>query len=147
PGPARPPPPPRDRGPPRRLVRAPRRRADRRAHPRGPRATRPRPRPNRAPEPAMTPEQLADLVARITDPGADPDRVAAARAAAERWATRAKPPGSLGRLEDVAVRLAGITGACPPAVPGAPAVLVFAADHGVVADGASAWPSEITGFM
>jgi nicotinate-nucleotide--dimethylbenzimidazole phosphoribosyltransferase len=95
----------------------------------------------------MTPEQLGDLVARITDPGADPDRVAAARAAAERWATRAKPPGSLGRLEDVAVRLAGITGACPPAVPGAPAVLVFAGDHGVVADGASAWPSEITGFM
>ena len=38
-------------------------------------------------------------------------------------------------VEDVAVRLAGITGACPPAVPGAPAVLVFAADHGVVADG------------
>src|SRR5690606_8826655 len=42
---------------------------------------------------------------------------------------------------------AGITGACPPAVPDQPAVIVFAGDHGVVADGASAWPSEITGAM
>ncbi len=95
----------------------------------------------------MTPEQLTDLAARITDPAGDPDRRAAADAAAERWSTRAKPPGSLGRLEDVAIRLAGITGTCPPPVPGSPAVLVFAGDHGVVADGASAWPSEITGFM
>ena len=95
----------------------------------------------------MTPQQLTDLVAQITDPADDPERRAAAEAAAERWATRAKPPGSLGRLEDVAVRLAGITGTCPPPVPGSPAVVVFAGDHGVVADGASAWPSEITGFM
>src|SRR5690606_37804914 len=43
--------------------------------------------------------------------------------------------------------IAGITGACPPAVPDQPAVIVFAGDHGVVADGASAWPSEITGAM
>ena len=46
-----------------------------------------------------------------------------------------KPRGSLGVLEDVSVRLAGITGTCPPAVPAAPAVAVFAADHGVHAAG------------
>jgi len=90
---------------------------------------------------------LDDLVARIADPATDPGRAGAARAAAARWAGRAKPPGALGRLEDVAVRLAAITGACPPAVPASPAVLVFAGDHGVAADGASAWPSEVTGAM
>ncbi|MFP5323050.1 MAG: nicotinate-nucleotide--dimethylbenzimidazole phosphoribosyltransferase [Acidimicrobiia bacterium] len=90
---------------------------------------------------------LDDLRARITDPSTDPDRADAAAAAAQRWDGRAKPPGALGRLEDLAVRVAAITGRCPPAVPSAPAVLVFAGDHGVVADGASAWPSEVTGAM
>jgi nicotinate-nucleotide--dimethylbenzimidazole phosphoribosyltransferase len=90
---------------------------------------------------------LDDLRARITDPSTDPDRAAAGAAAAKRWDGRAKPPGALGRLEDLAVRMAAITGRCPPAVPSAPAVLVFAGDHGVVADGASAWPSEVTGAM
>ena len=64
-----------------------------------------------------------------------------------RWATRAMPPGALGRLQDLAVHLAGIAGVCPPPVPRRPAVVVFAGDHGVVADGASAWPSEITAAM
>ncbi|MGH1502308.1 MAG: nicotinate-nucleotide--dimethylbenzimidazole phosphoribosyltransferase [Acidimicrobiales bacterium] len=72
---------------------------------------------------------------------------AAMSAAADRWATRAKPPGSLGRLEALAVHLAGVTGEVPPAVPQHPALAVFAGDHGVVADGASAWPSEITAAM
>jgi len=74
----------------------------------------------------------------------DADAMAAAQA---RWASRAKPPGSLGQLEDLAVQLAGITGTCPPPVIEHPAVVVFAGDHGVVADGASAWPSDITGLM
>lgn len=90
---------------------------------------------------------LADLRRRITAPTDDPDRSGAASRAEERWGTRAKPPGSLGRLEAVAIRIAGVTGACPPTVPGQPAVVVFAGDHGVVADGASAWPSEVTGAM
>jgi len=77
-------------------------------------------------------------------PALDNDAMDAAR---HRWATRAKPPGALGRLEDLAIHLAGITGRCPPPVPAAPAVIVFAGDHGVVADGASAWPSEITAAM
>ena len=72
---------------------------------------------------------------------------AAVEAAQARWATRAKPPGSLGQLEDVAVRLSGICGQCPPPIVARPAVVVFAGDHGVVADGASAWPSDITGLM
>lgn len=72
---------------------------------------------------------------------------AAMGAARRRWSTRVKPPGSLGVIEDVAVQLAGIAGCCPPPVPGRPQVAVFAGDHGVVADGASAWPSEVTGFM
>ena len=71
-----------------------------------------------------------------TSPGLDQ---AAMSAAADRWATRAKPPGSLGRLEALAVHLAGVTGEVPPAVPQHPALVVFAGDHGVVADGASAW--------
>lgn len=74
----------------------------------------------------------------------DEDAMARARA---RWETRAKPPGALGRLEGVAVHLAGITGQCPPPTPHRPAVAVFAADHGVVASGASAWPVEITVAM
>lgn len=64
-----------------------------------------------------------------------------------RWASRAMPPGALGRLQEVAVHLAGIVGACPPPAPRKPVVVVFAGDHGVVADGASAWPSEITAAM
>jgi nicotinate-nucleotide--dimethylbenzimidazole phosphoribosyltransferase len=36
---------------------------------------------------------------------------------------------------------------CPPPAPDKPVVVVFAGDHGVVADGASAWPSEITAAM
>lgn len=67
--------------------------------------------------------------------------------ARRRWTTRAKPPGSLGRLEPIAVQLAGIAGVTPPPVPSAPAIAVFAGDHGVVSDGASAWPSEITAAM
>jgi nicotinate-nucleotide--dimethylbenzimidazole phosphoribosyltransferase len=95
----------------------------------------------------MNHEQLSELCSQIVDPADDADRARAAQQASDRWASRAKPPGSLGRLEDVAVRLAAITGSCPPAVPARPAVVVFAGDHGVVADGASAWPSEITGAM
>ncbi|MGF1596426.1 MAG: nicotinate-nucleotide--dimethylbenzimidazole phosphoribosyltransferase [Acidimicrobiales bacterium] len=79
-------------------------------------------------------------------PAPDLDGVAMA-AARRRWACRAKPPGALGVLEDLAVHLAGIAGRCPPPVPRRPVVAVFAADHGVVADGASAWPSAITGAM
>src|SRR4051794_41728392 len=58
-----------------------------------------------------------------------------------------KPPGSLGVLEDVAAQLAGIAGACPAPVPFPAAVAVFAADHGVHAQGVTPWPQEVTAQM
>lgn len=70
--------------------------------------------------------------------------MAAARARHDRLT---KPPGSLGRLEDIGVQLAGIAGACPPPPPSPAAVAVFAADHGVVAEGVTAWPVEVTAQM
>ncbi|MCY3952669.1 MAG: nicotinate-nucleotide--dimethylbenzimidazole phosphoribosyltransferase [bacterium] len=80
-------------------------------------------------------------------PPAAPLDAAAMAAARRRWASRAEPPGALGRLEDLAVHLAGVTGRCPPPVPASPAVAVFAGDHGVVAHGASAWPQAVTAAM
>ena len=58
-----------------------------------------------------------------------------------------KPPGSLGRLEDVAVRLSAIARQVPPPVPEPVTIAVFAADHGVVTEGISAWPQEVTAQM
>jgi nicotinate-nucleotide--dimethylbenzimidazole phosphoribosyltransferase len=71
------------------------------------------------------------------------DVVAAARAAMDE---KTKPLGSLGRLETVAVRLAAIQGTPAPGVPRA-RVVVFAADHGVAADGVSAYPPQVTAEM
>lgn len=58
-----------------------------------------------------------------------------------------KPRGSLGVLEDVPVQLAGLAGSCPPPVPQPAAVAVFAADHGVHAQGVTPWPQEVTAQM
>ena len=85
---------------------------------------------------------LADLLASI-DP-LDEQAMAAAR---ERQAQLTKPPGALGVLEDVSVRLSGIQRACPPAAMSRPAVAVFAGDHGVHAQGVTPWPQEVTGAM
>lgn len=72
----------------------------------------------------------------------------AARAAAtERLDRMTKPRGSLGAVEDLAITLAGIAGACPPPLPEPAAVAVFAADHGVHARGVSPWPQEVTAQM
>ena len=57
-----------------------------------------------------------------------------------------KPPGSLGRLEELAVWLAGVQGAAHPVV-SERAVLVAAADHGVTAEGVSVYPPEVTAQM
>ncbi|HEY7134185.1 MAG TPA: nicotinate-nucleotide--dimethylbenzimidazole phosphoribosyltransferase [Acidimicrobiia bacterium] len=71
-----------------------------------------------------------------------------ARAAAlARQAQLTKPAGSLGRLEEIGVLLAAITGRCPPPIPARPAVGVFAGDHGVVASGVTPWPQDITASM
>ena len=58
-----------------------------------------------------------------------------------------KPRGALGRVEDLAVALAGIAGQCPPPLPEPAAVAVFAGDHGVHAQGVTPWPQEVTAQM
>lgn len=60
--------------------------------------------------------------------------------------TLTKPPGSLGALEDLAIQLSTITGALKSSV-APPAVTVFAADHGVAAEGVSAFPQAVTAQM
>jgi nicotinate-nucleotide--dimethylbenzimidazole phosphoribosyltransferase len=59
---------------------------------------------------------------------------------------KTKPRGSLGRLEELAVRIAAITGELDPR-PLAPVIVVAAADHGVAAEGVSAYPQEVTRQM
>jgi nicotinate-nucleotide--dimethylbenzimidazole phosphoribosyltransferase len=71
---------------------------------------------------------------------------AARREAEDLLARLTKPAGSLGALEELAVRLAGIERRCPPA-PWPGAIAVFAADHGVVASGVTPWPQEVTAQM
>ena len=66
----------------------------------------------------------------------------AARDARRHLDTLTKPPGSLGRLEELATRLAALTGA-PPHV-AQPVIFTFAADHGVAAEGVSAYPPSVT---
>ncbi len=58
-----------------------------------------------------------------------------------------KPAGSLGRLEDLGLQLAGIYRSCPPPIPRRPMVVVAAGDHGVLAEGVSPWPQEVTAQM
>lgn len=74
-----------------------------------------------------------------------PDTAAAGRAQA-RLDRLTKPPGSLGKLEDLIVRLASITGQERPRFEH-PAVLLAAADHGVVAEGVSPYPQVVTAQM
>jgi len=74
------------------------------------------------------------------------DEVAMAEARA-RQDRLTKPRGALGRLEDLSVQLAGIAGVCPPPVPSPAAVAVFVADHGVVTEGVTPWPQEVTAQM
>jgi nicotinate-nucleotide--dimethylbenzimidazole phosphoribosyltransferase len=69
----------------------------------------------------------------------------AAGAARARQAELVKPPGALGRLEELAIWLAGCTGEARPRVRAR--VVVAAADHGVAARGVSAYPSSVTRAM
>jgi nicotinate-nucleotide--dimethylbenzimidazole phosphoribosyltransferase len=73
------------------------------------------------------------------------DDVAAA-AAADRNAVLTKPPGSRGRLEEIAIWLARWQGRNPPRLDRIE-VLVFAGNHGVVAQGVSAFPADVTTQM
>jgi len=87
---------------------------------------------------------FADLEACCLDlPAGD---CAAAEAVAGREASLTKPPGSLGRLEDVVAWLARWQGRSPPRLERVD-ILVFAGNHGVTAQGVSAYPAEVTAQM
>ena len=66
--------------------------------------------------------------------------------AAARQATLTKPPGSLGQLEELSIRLAGMLGTEQPRI-GGEAIVIAAADHGVVAQGVTAYPQDVTAQM
>jgi nicotinate-nucleotide--dimethylbenzimidazole phosphoribosyltransferase len=96
------------------------------------------PRPDRT-ESVASVASVASVTARFDDD-------AASRARAHH-ATLTKPAGSLGRLEELAVWLAGVRGAFPVDVPERAALLVFAADHGVAREAVSAYGSHVTAAM
>jgi nicotinate-nucleotide--dimethylbenzimidazole phosphoribosyltransferase len=67
-------------------------------------------------------------------------------AAQDRQATLTKPPGSLGQLEAIAIRLAALQGTPRPALDRV-RITLFAGDHGVAAEGVSAFPQAVTAEM
>ena len=81
---------------------------------------------------------LSEPVAKLHD--------TALRAAEERQAILTKPPGALGQLEDIAVRLSTMQGTESPCVDQV-SIAVFVGDHGVVTEGISAFPQTVTGEM
>lgn len=84
---------------------------------------------------------IAEFRALLHDlPAADAE---AREGAAARNAQLTKPPGALGRLEDLALWYAGWRGDARPRM-AHPQVIVFAGNHGVVAQGVSAFPPEVT---
>jgi nicotinate-nucleotide--dimethylbenzimidazole phosphoribosyltransferase len=86
------------------------------------------------------PSRLSRLVRAV----APPDE-AAGVAIQRHLDSLTKPPGSLGRLEEIAWRLAVIRGGVPRVEQ--PVIFTFAADHGVVAEGVSAYPQVVTAQM
>ncbi|MFG2912491.1 nicotinate-nucleotide--dimethylbenzimidazole phosphoribosyltransferase [Kitasatospora sp. NPDC048298] len=73
-----------------------------------------------------------------------------AKALGEAWDRQkrmTKPAGSLGMLEIISAQLCGLSRKCPPPIPEPACVAVFAADHGVHAQGVSPWPQEVTAQM
>ena len=86
------------------------------------------------------PHRLEQLIARI-----GPADERARRAAQQGFDAKTKPRGSLGRLEQIGCRMAAIGGSVPEHL--RPAVVVAAADHGVAAEGVSAYPQEVTAQM
>ena len=85
--------------------------------------------------------ELQKLLDRIASPDAS-----AGLHAQRRLDELTKPAGSLGRLEELARRLAEISGVCPPVIAD-PVIFTLAADHGVAAEGVSAYPQIVTTQM
>jgi nicotinate-nucleotide--dimethylbenzimidazole phosphoribosyltransferase len=84
--------------------------------------------------------ELARLLSAIAPPARDGEEEAR-----RHLDSLTKPPASLGRLEEIALRLA-VLGGRPPSVRH-PVIFTFAADHGVVAEGVSAYPQVVTAQM
>ena len=80
-------------------------------------------------------------------PAVVPPASEAAAAARARQNTLTKPPGALGRLEDLSVWLSSCQNLCPPRQFDRARVVVFAGDHGVARSGVSAFPPEVTAQM
>jgi nicotinate-nucleotide--dimethylbenzimidazole phosphoribosyltransferase len=93
----------------------------------------------------MTADAALDYLTTLGEVIVPLDQDAMARARA-RQALLTKPPGSLGRLEEIAIQVAGMTGVERPSV-ARRAVVVMAADHGVTSEGVSAYPAEVTAQM
>lgn len=73
-----------------------------------------------------------------------------AKALGEAWERQkrmTKPSGALGMLEIISAQLCGLSRKCPPPIPEPAAVAIFAGDHGVHAQGVTAWPQEVTSQM
>lgn len=84
---------------------------------------------------------IESLIAQIADPDS-----AAMEAARARQNNLTKPLGSLGRLEALSIQLAGIAGRPQPTIHDK-VIVVMAGDHGIVAEGVSAYPQEVTPQM
>ncbi|MDQ7016179.1 MAG: nicotinate-nucleotide--dimethylbenzimidazole phosphoribosyltransferase [Gammaproteobacteria bacterium] len=82
---------------------------------------------------------------QLSQPITSPDN-ASQQAALERQGQLTKPPGSLGMLENLAIRLAAMQHTSSPAVERIQ-ISIFAADHGIAAQGTSAFPQAVTGEM
>ncbi len=87
-------------------------------------------------------ERVRELAREVRPPDAH-----ATEQARRRHLTLTKPPGSLGALEELGIRLSGIAGEVPPPVPENAAVVICAGDHGVVERGVSPWPKDVTAAM
>lgn len=90
----------------------------------------------------MTSELLSTTIEAIKSP----DEAAMAEARL-RQSRLTKPLGALGELEELSVRLAGLARVCPPPLVTPASLAVFAADHGVHAQGVTPWPQEVTAQM
>lgn len=87
------------------------------------------------------------IVDSMDFPAVRPPDLATKQEAASRQERLTKPPGSLGRLEELGIWVSACQGQCPPRPFDRPRVVVFVGDHGVVSSGVSAYPSEVTGQM
>ena len=90
---------------------------------------------------------LTDMVLQQTlEHVINPSDPALEKAIRQRWDSLTKPPGSLGRLEEIALWYARARGVLMPDEPRC-ALCVFCADHGVATEGVSAYPAEVTRQM